>query len=243
MSRVIVLDTETTGMPHANGHRIIEIGCLELVDFRKGEKRQWYLNPERKIDPGATKVHGITDEQVADAPRFADIVADFLAFIGEDPLVIHNASFDMGFLNMELERCRCPKLADQRAIDTLSMARRKFPGSPASLDALCRRFKVDNTNRTFHGALLDSELLAEVYIELMGGNQYHLSLDFPSPTTSPQGTSASPRDAEGEDGESTEWPPVPRRSWPIRPDEESRHDAFVQRLVKESGVSFWPSPD
>ena len=178
MERLIILDTETTGISPKDGHRIVEIGCIELINYRKGDQRQWYLNPDMDIPREATKVHGITNEQVADCPRFKDIAQDFIDFIKSDKLVIHNASFDMGFLNMELNRESLPNIKSDQAIDTLSMARKKYPGSPASLDALCRRYKIDNSNRTFHGALLDSELLAEVYIELMGGNQFNLDFGF-----------------------------------------------------------------
>ncbi len=175
--REIVLDTETTGLSPADGHRIIEIGALELVHhIPTGETYHIYINPERPIDPGAAAVHGITDERVAGEPIFADIIDDFLSFIGSSPLVIHNAPFDMGFINAELERCGKPLLASERAIDTLVMARKKFPGGQASLDALCRKFRIDNSHRDFHGALVDADLLAEVYIELLGGKQQDLTL-------------------------------------------------------------------
>jgi DNA polymerase III subunit epsilon len=240
MERIIILDTETTGISPGEGHRIVEIGCIELNNYRKGDQRQWYLNPDRDIPREATKVHGITNEQVADAPHFKDIGQDFLDFIKKDRLVIHNASFDMGFLNMELGRESLPLINNSRAIDTLAMARKKFPGSPASLDALCRRFKIDNSNRTFHGALLDSELLAEVYIELMGGNQFNLDFDFSPPPESADTEQSKPLDSDL----STQSKPLepldfPKRSWPVSEAEGVSHEAFVQLLTKKAGNCFW----
>ena len=176
--REIVLDTETTGINPRDGHRIIEIGALELMHhLPTGRRLHLYINPERDIDEGAIAVHGITLDFLADKPIFADVAEEFLAFIGSDPLVIHNASFDIAFINNELERVDRPVLAMDRAIDTLMMARKKFPGAQANLDALCRRFEIDNTHRDLHGALLDADLLASVYIELLGGRQPGLLLD------------------------------------------------------------------
>jgi DNA polymerase-3 subunit epsilon len=175
--REIVLDTETTGMDPAKGDKIVEIGCVELENhIPTGRHLQLYINPERDVPPEATAVHGITNEFLADKPVFSQVYSDFLDFIGEAKLVIHNAEFDMKFINAELQGVGHPPIPWPRVVDTLGMARRKFPGSPANLDALCRRFGVDNTNRTFHGALLDSELLAEVYLELLGGRQHGLYL-------------------------------------------------------------------
>ncbi len=175
MAREIVLDTETTGLDPDEGHRIVEIGCLELVNHvPTGNHYQVYLNPDRDMDEGAQRVTGLTLEFLQDKPRFAEVVEDFLAFIGDDKLVIHNAAFDMKFLNAELKRDNRPTLPFSQAIDTLAIARKKFPGSPASLDALCKRFGVDNSGRDYHGALLDSELLADVYLELIGGRQPEL---------------------------------------------------------------------
>ncbi len=175
--REIVLDTETTGFKPEDGHRLIEIGCVEVVNFvPTGERFHVYLNPERPVPPDATAVHGLTDEFLADKPLFASVVGDFLDFIGDSRLVIHNAAFDMAFLNAELTRLGFPVMPKDRAIDTLLMARQKFPGSPATLDALCKRFGVDNSGRTVHGALLDAQLLAEVYLELRGGRQTGLEL-------------------------------------------------------------------
>ena len=176
--REIALDTETTGISPRDGHRIIEIGALELMHhLPTGRKLHLYINPEREIDDGAVAVHGITSDFLADKPVFADIVDEFLAFVGDDPMVIHNASFDMGFLNAELKRVDRPVLPMAQSIDTLMMARKKFPGAQANLDALCRRFGIDNSHRDLHGALVDADLLAAVYIELLGGRQPGLSLD------------------------------------------------------------------
>jgi DNA polymerase III subunit epsilon len=175
--REIILDTETTGLSPGDGHRIVEIGCLELINLiPTGRTYQQYINPERDIPPEATAVHGITNDFLSDKPVFADIADEFLSFIGESTLVIHNANFDMKFLNAELAKINYPKLKFSRTFCTMMLAREMFPGSPANLDALCRRFRVDNSNRIHHGALLDSELLADVYLELKGGRQTKLSL-------------------------------------------------------------------
>lgn len=175
--REIVLDTETTGLDPGSGHRLVEIGCLELVNHvPTGRIFQSYVNPERDMPEEAFKIHGLSAEFLARQPLFAAVVEDFLKFIGEAPLVIHNAVFDLGFLNAELARLGRPALLEERAIDTVALARRKFPGSPANLDALCRRFNIDNGARDLHGALLDAQLLAEVYLELVGGRQPGLGL-------------------------------------------------------------------
>ena len=191
--REIALDTETTGISPREGHRIIEIGALELMHhLPTGRKLHLYINPEREIDDGAVAVHGITSDFLADKPVFADIVDEFLAFVGDDPMVIHNASFDMGFLNAELKRLDRPVLPMAQSIDTLMIARKKFPGAQANLDALCRRFEIDNSHRDLHGALVDADLLAAVYIELLGGRQPGLSLDSDNQTkTADQGASNS----------------------------------------------------
>lgn len=178
MMREIVLDTETTGIDPSQGHRIIEIGALEILNQTpSGEQLHIYINPEREIDAGAVAIHGLTNEFLDDKPVFADIVDDFLAFIGDSMMVIHNAPFDMGFINAELARLDRPTLPMSRATDTLTMARRKFPGAQANLNALCRRFEIDNSHRDLHGALVDADLLASVYIELLGGRQPNLSLE------------------------------------------------------------------
>ena len=176
--REIVLDTETTGMDPVKGDRLVEIGCVELHNhLPTGRSYHIYLNPERDIPAEATAVHGITNEMVKDKPTFGEVVGDFLDFIGDARLVIHNAEFDMMFLNAELRTFGFPSLDHRRVTDTLKIAREKFPGSPANLDALCRRFNIDNSNRVFHGALLDSQLLAEVYLELLGGRQQGLAIN------------------------------------------------------------------
>ena len=174
--REVVLDTETTGLDPLAGHRVVEIGCIELVNMvATGRSLQLYLNPEMPMPAGAQEVHGLTDEFLADKPLFADKVEELIEFLGDAQLVIHNAQFDLGFLNAELARVGRAKLTNDY-VDTVSLARRKFPGQRASLDALCDRFSIDNTKRTKHGALLDSELLAEVYLELSGGRQRDLGL-------------------------------------------------------------------
>ena len=176
--RQIVLDTETTGLSPQGGDRLVEIGCLEIINqVATGENFHVYINPERDMPEGAFKVHGLSAEFLSDKPKFAEVVDGFLEFIGDAPLVIHNASFDMGFINHELQMVGRPPIEQARAIDTLLIARNRFPGAQNSLDALCRRFGIDNSNRVKHGALLDSELLAEVYLELMGGRQPGLVLD------------------------------------------------------------------
>ena len=191
--REIALDTETTGISPLDGHRVIEIGALELMHhLPTGRKLHLYINPEREIDDGAVAVHGITSDFLADKPIFADIVDEFLGFVGDDPIVIHNASFDMSFINAELKRLDRPVLPMAQSIDTLMMARKKFPGAQANLDALCRRFEIDNSHRDLHGALVDADLLAVVYIELLGGRQPGFSLESDSQTkAADQGASNS----------------------------------------------------
>lgn len=177
--REIVLDTETTGMDPVKGDKLVEIGCVELMNLLPtGRYYHVYINPERDIPAEATAVHGIKNEDVKDKPVFGEIVGDFLDFIGDARLVIHNAEFDMKFINAELRTFGFPSIDNRRVLDTLRMAREKFPGSPANLDALCRRFGIDNSSRTYHGALLDSQLLAEVYLELLGGRQQGLGIQL-----------------------------------------------------------------
>ncbi|HYB09521.1 MAG TPA: DNA polymerase III subunit epsilon [Alphaproteobacteria bacterium] len=175
--REIVLDTETTGLDPAAGHRVVEIACLELVNhLPTGRSYQCYLNPERDMPDDARSVHGLSSEFLADKPKFPEVADAFLAFLGDAPLVIHNAEFDINFLNAELTRAARPTLPPERAIDTLALARRKFPGAQASLDALCKRFEIDASERTYHGALIDCDLLSKVYLELIGGRQARLEL-------------------------------------------------------------------
>jgi DNA polymerase-3 subunit epsilon len=175
--REIVLDTETTGFDPQSGDRIVEIGAIELMGHVPTSNIfHEYIDPEREMPKEAFEVHGLGDEFLRGKPKFAQIGQRFLDFIGDAKLVIHNAAFDMKFLNAELKWMGLPTLPFSRAIDTLEIARRRFPGSPASLDALCRRFTIDNSSRTLHGALLDSEILAEVYLELIGGRQPDFAL-------------------------------------------------------------------
>ncbi len=193
--REIVLDTETTGLDPFKGDRLVEIGCVEMVNrFLTGRVFHRYLNPERPMSPDAFAIHGLSDAFLADKPVFRDVAQEFLDFIGDSALVIHNAAFDIGFLNYELKRLGHPPIAQTRVIDTLMLARRRHPGQQNSLDALCQRYGIDNSRRTKHGALLDSEILAEVYAELTGGRQSSLGLtaDLSEPVT---GSVAAVREA------------------------------------------------
>ena len=186
--REVVLDTETTGLEPAEGHRIVEVGAVELVNhIPSGRRFQRYLDPERDMPEGAERVHGLARAFLAKHLRFAEEVDAILDFIGDDKLVMHNAPFDLGFLNAELERIGKPPIPVERTVDTLAIARRKFPGAPASLDALCKRFAIDRSMREKHGALLDAELLTEVYLELTGGRQPGLELQraVPAPGAAP----------------------------------------------------------
>jgi DNA polymerase III subunit epsilon len=175
--REIVLDTETTGLDPYQGHRVIEIGCIELMNrIPSGLTFHRYINPERDVPAEAASIHGISGDFLKDKPLFAEIVDEFVAFVGDSPLVIHNAAFDIGFINAELERAKRPVLTRERLVDTLLLARRKHPGSSNRLDDLCGRYGIDNSRRTKHGALLDAELLAEVYLELIEARQAQLGL-------------------------------------------------------------------
>jgi len=175
--REIVLDTETTGLDPKSGHRIVEIGCVELVNHvATGNSYHQYINPERDMPDEAYRVHGLSLEFLSGHPVFAAIADDFLAFVRDSQLVIHNAEFDMGFINAELQALGRDALDKARAVDTVQIARRKFPGAPANLDALCKRFQIDNSDRELHGALKDARLLADVYLELIGGRQPDLEL-------------------------------------------------------------------
>lgn len=174
--REIVVDTETTGLDPAEGHRIVEIGCVELKHHvPTGRNYQVYVNPERDMPEEAERVHGLSSDFLSDKPVFSDIAGDFRDFVADDPVVIHNASFDLKFLNFELGQLEAEPILPEQSVDTLMIARRKYPGAPASLDALCKRFQIDASERTVHGALLDAELLAQVYLELIGGAQPGLS--------------------------------------------------------------------
>jgi DNA polymerase-3 subunit epsilon len=176
--REIVFDTETTGLDHNKGDRVVEIGCVELENLiPSGQVFHVYINPERDMPADAERIHGLSSEFLADKPVFADIAEDFIRFIGDDSrLVAHNATFDFNFINAELKRLGRPPLVQERIVDTLALARRRNPGGRNSLDDLCSRYGIDNSRRTKHGALLDSEILAEVYAELLGGRQASLSL-------------------------------------------------------------------
>jgi DNA polymerase III subunit epsilon len=175
--REIVLDTETTGLDPYQGHRLVEIGCIELINrIPSGQTFHRYFNPERNMPAEAFAVHGLSDDFLKDKMFFAEVADEFIAFLGDAPLVIHNAAFDLGFLNAELERAGRPPLERERLIDTLLIARRKHPGGSNRLDDLCVRYAIDNSRRTKHGALLDAELLAEVYVELIGARQAQLVL-------------------------------------------------------------------
>ncbi|SEK74589.1 DNA polymerase-3 subunit epsilon [Roseovarius nanhaiticus] len=219
--REIVLDTETTGFEPEQGDRIVEIGGVELLNHMPtGRTYHEYIDPKRAMPEDAFKVHGLGDDFLRGKPVFADIADGFLEFVGDAKLVIHNAAFDMKFLNAELRWLNKRQLPWEQAIDTLAIARKKFPGSPASLDALCRRFNIDNGARTLHGALLDSEILAEVYLELIGGRQPGLILGQTQSQTS------------GAETENT-WRPAPRPApLPARltEAEAAAHDVFIETL-------------
>ena len=192
MTREIVLDTETTGLDPKNGDRLIEIGCIELINRTPtGKEFHVFVNPERDVPREAEAVHGLSTQFLNDKPLFAAVAKDFLAFIGDDTLVIHNAPFDIGFLNAELARLKLPAIAMFRVVDTLALARRKHPAGPNTLDALCKRYGIDNTKRVKHGALVDSLLLADVYIELLGERQAALVLSSAKAAAGNQGTRRS----------------------------------------------------
>ena len=216
--REVILDTETTGLNPAN-HRIVEIGCVELENFvGTGRTFQTYVNPERPMTEDAFAVHGLDDKFLGDKPLFAAVARDFVDFIGDAPVIAHNAGFDMGFVDAELARAGLPPLKPTKVIDTVALARKKFPGAPASLDALCRRFGIDASERTLHGALLDASLLAEVYLELVGGRQPTFGL-------APQATQAAADAA----APSHQWPPRPHAASQA---ELAAHTAFVATLTK-----------
>lgn len=219
--REIVLDTETTGVEPLKGDRIVEIGCVELVNHcPTGRTYHVYINPERDMPEGAFKVHGLSAAFLSDKPVFAAIASEFAAFIADAKLVIHNAAFDVGFINMEFGRVGLPAIMPSLVVDTLSMARRKHPGASNSLDALCSRYGIDNSRRTKHGALLDSEILAEVYIELIGGKQ--TSLGFGSAAAGKAGVGLAV---------AMERPVRQRALAPrLTPEERAAHEAFVLKL-------------
>ena len=224
--REIVLDTETTGFEPNEGDRIVEIGAVELFNhLPTGRTYHQYINPKRNMPEAAFNVHGLSEEFLSDKPVFKDIAQEFIDFIKDSKLVIHNASFDMKFLNAELGWINRPALPVHQAIDTLAIARRKFPGSPASLDALCRRFGIDNSSRTLHGALLDSEILAEVYLELVGGRQPDLVLSGPEVKTTKDGAP------------SADWRPEPRPkplASRLSETEKAAHETLIAALGSDA---------
>lgn len=214
--REVVIDTETTGLDPGDGHRIVEIAAIELVNhLPTGQAFHKYVNPERDMPEGAQAIHGLTSEFLAPYPVFAAVAAEFLDFIAGDPLVIHNAEFDLGFINAELKRIALPPLSGA-VTDTLVLARRRFPGQPANLDALCRRFAIDLSSREKHGALIDGELLAAVYLELIGGRQP--GLDLAAARTKVAARSAAPRN---------QHPPRPHAP---SDDERVAHEALLAKL-------------
>ncbi|MHC5306090.1 DNA polymerase III subunit epsilon [Bartonella sp. LJL80] len=225
--REIIFDTETTGL-HKDSDRIVEIGCVEMIDrYLTGKTFHVYLNPQGVIIPDeVVAVHGLTNERLKDEPKFDAIADDFLAFTEGAMMIAHNASFDLGFLNAELGRINKPLISVDRIIDTLAMARRKFPMGPNSLDALCKRFGIDNSHRTLHGALLDSEILADVYIELVGGKQGALGFG---------GADGNGRNgSNGNGGETRLQPrPTPLPSRVSEADKEA-HAALVQKIGEKA---------
>ena len=226
--REIVFDTETTGLRPEDGDRVIEIGGVELENrFPTGRYFHVYINPDGKeVDPGAYNVHGISNADLADKPLFADIVQDFLDFISDANLVAHNAGFDMNFINAEFSRLGMQPFPADRVIDTLMIARKRHPMGPNSLDALCQRYSIDNSHREKHGALLDSELLAEVYIEMNGGRQASLLLDAETAELNETGT----REVTARERRQRQHPLASR----ISADDEARHRAFVETLGEKA---------
>jgi len=218
--REIVIDTETTGLNPYGGDRIVEIGCIELVNhIPTGRTYQAYVNPERDMPAEAERVHGLTVAFLQDKPVFAAIAEEFLGFVADAPLIAHNAGFDIGFINAELKRLGRAALAPERTIDTFELARRKFPGAQASLDALCRRFQIDIAHRSKHGALLDAELLAKVYLELVGGREPGLLLSVAAAEISVSSQANAPILVRR-----------PPRSHAPTPEEVAAHVAFLGTL-------------
>ncbi|MGO9484321.1 MAG: DNA polymerase III subunit epsilon [Rhodomicrobium sp.] len=222
MSRELILDTETTGLDPKDGHRVIELACVELINFiPTGASWHWYFNPQRDVPKAATDVHGLTAKFLADKPLFGDVAQEILDALGDARLIIHNAPFDMGFLNHEFGRLGLPPLSFDRVTDTLALARRKHPGSPNNLDALCRRYGIDNSTRTKHGALLDSELLADVYLRLIGAEQAGLDLT----------SRAASAIIEAETAVQVRPKPLPPL---LSSEEEAAHAAFVASLGQKA---------
>ncbi len=227
--REIALDTETTGLSPTEGHRLVEIGCVEMENrIRTGRNFHVYINPQRDMPEQAFRVHGLSEEFLSDKPLFSEVAEAFLAFVGDAKLVIHNADFDMRFINAELRTIKQEPLPDSQVFCTLKHARKTFPGSPASLDALCKRFHVDNSAREKHGALLDAELLADMYLELMGGVQIRMNLHDAGRTKVALEEDAATRS-------SASLAPATSKVQPIRPhaptqEEEEAHQAFLSKL-------------
>jgi DNA polymerase-3 subunit epsilon len=229
MAREIVLDTETTGLDHKSGHRLIEIACVELEDLiPTGRSFHRYVDPERAIDEGAQRVHGVSIEMLAGKPKFADaeVVEAFLEFVADADMIAHNAAFDRGFVNAELERAGRPPLPDVRWIDTLKMAQSRYPGMYNSLDALCKRFKISLNERDKHGALIDAKLLANVYLELKGGRERGLDLSQTGRRLA--GDITAPGAAYG----ARPRPLAPRST----DDERALHAAFIQEVLKDKAI-------
>jgi DNA polymerase-3 subunit epsilon len=231
--REIVLDTETTGFDPRGGDRMVEIGCIELENLTPtGRTFHTLINPGRIIGPEVVRVHGITNEKVKDAPRFADIADDLHAFVADAPVIAHNAGFDRNFVNFELEAAGRPIIADDRWIDTLQLAQKRFPGMANSLDALCKRFKVSLVERTLHGALIDARLLASVYLELKGGRERALDLSSPE--------IARPRAEVGQSTHGNRPRPLAARSTPA---ERARHAAFLKATLADTSLWTRLAPD
>lgn len=227
--REIVLDTETTGFDPESGDRIVEIGAIELIrHMPTNNVFHEYIDPERSMPQDAFEVHGLGDDFLQGKPKFADIGRKFLDFVGDAKLIIHNASFDMKFLNAELARMGLPRLPMSQALDTLEIARRKYPGSPASLDALCRRFGIDNSSRTLHGALLDSEILAEVYLELIGGRQPDFAL-------ASRGNGSTVADSP------SAWTPKPRDKKLKQRLSEAESRSHAEFVASFGAKTLWPN--
>lgn len=222
--REIVFDTETTGLSFSGGDRVVEIGCVELVNrVETGRSFHAYFNPQRPMAPEAQAVHGLSDAFLADKPVFSSLAADILAFVEDSPLIAHNASFDFGFLNGELSRAGWPKLGMDRMVDTLAIARVRHPGAKHTLDALCTRFGIDRSHRTLHGALLDAQLLAQVYVELTGGRQIGLSL------ANDAGAAAVVAVADYAPAKPTIVQPA--RLFTPNEQEQAAHRRFVERII------------
>ncbi|MCE1235328.1 MAG: DNA polymerase III subunit epsilon [Hyphomicrobiales bacterium] len=235
--REIVFDTETTGFDPKTGDRIVEIGCVELVNhIVTGQTFHVYLNPERSMPRAAFEVHGLSDEFLSDKPKFAEVADDFLAFVGDARLVAHNAEFDFKFVNAELGRLGRPAIGLDRMVDTLALAKRRHPAGPNSLDALCSRYGIDNSRRDLHGALLDSELLAEVYVELLGGRQAALGLVAEDPGRARRGDAS----AAGRSGPRVRPTPLAAR---LTAEEWEAHRAFVAKMGDKALWSKYDESD